>query len=113
MNILVILTSHEKLGDSGKKAGFWLKEMDSPYHVLKDATAAMTLAWPKGGSLPLELTRAAPDATQRFEAELESLTAQAQTRRLGEIDITGFDAIFYRRGNGPLWDLAEDSTSVS
>jgi putative intracellular protease/amidase len=113
MNILVILTSHDKLDDTGKKTGFWLEEMASPYYVLKDAGTAMTLAWPKGGSPPIELTPAATDTSPRFAAELESLTTQAQTCRLGEIDITDFDAIFYRRGNGPLWDLAKDSASVA
>lgn len=117
MQILVILTSHADLGDTGKKTGFWLEELAAPYYVFKDAGAAMTLASPKGGQPPLDPTSAAPDAqtdsTRRFDADAEAMAALADTRRLDTIDIADFDAVFYPGGHGPLWDLANDDASIA
>ena len=117
MQILVVLTSHADLGDTGKKTGFWLEELAAPYYVFKDAGAAMTLASPKGGQPPLDPTSAAPDAqtdsTRRFDADAEAMAALATTRRLDTIDIADFDAVFYPGGHGPLWDLANDAGSIA
>ena len=115
MNILMVLTSHDQLGDTGKKTGFWLEEFAAPYYVLKDAGHAITLASPKGGQPPLDPKSdeedAQTDATRRFKADTESQAELAATTKLAEIDASDFDAVFYPGGHGPLWDLAEDSDS--
>ena len=116
MKILVVVTSHDKLGDTGNKTGFWLEELAAPYYTFKDAGAELTLASPEGGQPPLDPSSNAPgaqtEATNRFQADLDAQTALANTRKLDDIDITEFDAVFYPGGHGPLWDLAESATSV-
>ena len=116
MKILVVVTSHDKLGDTGNKTGFWLEELAAPYYTFKDAGAELTLASPAGGQPPLDPSSNAPDAqteaTNRFQADLDAQAALANTHKLADIDIAEFDAVFYPGGHGPLWDLAESATSV-
>lgn len=116
MKILVVVTSHDKLGDTGNKTGFWLEELAAPYYTFKDAGAELTLASPAGGQPPLDPSSNAPDAqteaTNRFQADLDAQAALASTHKLADIDIAEFDAVFYPGGHGPLWDLAESATSV-
>jgi putative intracellular protease/amidase len=117
MNILMILTSHDQLGDTGEKTGFWLEEFAAPYYVFKDAGAAITLASPKGGQPPLDPKSDAPDAqtdaTKRFRADAAATVALAATHKLAEIDVADYDAVFYPGGHGPLWDLANDKHSIA
>lgn len=117
MNILMILTSHDQLGDTGKKTGFWLEEFAAPYYVFRDAGATITLASPKGGQPPLDPQSDAPDAqtdaTKRFKADLEANAQLAATHKLSDIDIAQYDAVFYPGGHGPMWDLANDSASIA
>lgn len=117
MNILMVLTSHDELGDTGKKTGFWLEEFAAPYYVFRDAGATITLASPKGGQPPLDPKSDAPDAqtpaTERFKADLEANAQLAATHKLSEIDITAYDGVFYPGGHGPMWDLANDSDSIA
>lgn len=117
MNILMVLTSHDRLGDTGEKTGFWLEEFAAPYYALKDAGATLVLASPKGGQPPLDPKSDAPDAqsedTARFKADPQAQNALASTVRLAEIKAEDFDAVFYPGGHGPLWDLAEDAKSVA
>ena len=116
MNILMVLTSHDALGDTGKKTGFWLEEFAAPYYVLSDAGAAITLASPKGGQPPLDPTSDAADAqtddTRRFKGDAAACDALANTVKLSDVDMAAFDAVFYPGGHGPLWDLAEDPVSI-
>lgn len=115
MKILIILTSHESLGDTGEKTGFWLEELAAPYYVLTDAGAEVTLASPKGGLPPLDPksadVSAKTDDTRRFEADDEAQKLLANTHRLADMKIDDFDAIFFPGGHGPLWDLAENATA--
>ena len=115
MKILMVLTSHDQLGDTGKKTGFWLEEFAAPYYVFKDAGAEITLASPKGGQPPLDPKSDAPDAqteaTKRFKSYPAAQQALADTEVLSTVGADGFDAIFYPGGHGPLWDLAEDADS--
>ena len=115
MKILIVLTSHSELGDTGKKTGFWLEEFAAPYYVLLDAGAEVTLASPAGGQPPLDPKSDVPDAqtdaTKRFKKDDAAQSALAHTTKLAEIDADGFDAIFYPGGHGPLWDLAENADS--
>ncbi|MFJ9989885.1 type 1 glutamine amidotransferase domain-containing protein [Pseudomonas putida] len=115
--ILMVLTSHDQLGDTGKKTGFWLEEFAAPYYVFIDAGAQITLASPKGGQPPLDPKSDEPDAqtdaTRRFQQDTKAQTALADTIPLGEIDPYDFDAVFYPGGHGPLWDLAEDKDSIT
>jgi putative intracellular protease/amidase len=115
MNILMVLTSHDRLGDSGKKTGFWLEEFAAPYYVFKDAGAVVTLASPRGGQPPLDPTSDAADAqtaaTTRFKADPAAQAALAATHTLSGMNASDFDAVFYPGGHGPLWDLAEDAQS--
>lgn len=115
MKILMVLTSHDQLGNTGKKTGFWLEEFASPYYAFVDANAQVTLASPKGGQPPLDPksdeTDAQTNATRRFRADSTAQAALADTLPLGEIDPYDFDAVFYPGGHGPLWDLAEDKDS--
>ena len=117
MKILMVLTSHDKLGDTGKKTGFWLEEFAAPYYVFADAGAKVTLASPKGGQPPLDPSSDADDAqtesTKRFKADEETQKLLANTSVLSSINAEGFDAIFYPGGHGPLWDLAEDADSIA
>ncbi|BCA58878.1 type 1 glutamine amidotransferase domain-containing protein [Sphingomonas sp. HMP6] len=115
MKILIVLTSHDQLGDTAAKTGFWLEERAAPYYVLKAAGADLTLASPKGGQPPLDPKSAdesaKTDDTRRFEADAEATAQLASTVRLDSVKLEDFDAIFYPGGHGPLWDLAEDATS--
>ncbi|WP_299361420.1 type 1 glutamine amidotransferase domain-containing protein [uncultured Paracoccus sp.] len=115
MKILMILTSHDQLGDTGDKTGFWLEEFAAPYYVFRDAGAEVTLASPKGGQPPLDPKSADPsaqtEATRRFDADPQAQAALASTRKLADVDPSEFDAVFYPGGHGPLWDLAEDADS--
>lgn len=115
MNILMVLTSHDQLGDTGKKTGFWLEEFAAPYYALKDAGHKITLASPKGGQPPLDPKSDEPDAqteaTRRFKQDTEAQAELAATERLATINGREFDGIFYPGGHGPLWDLANDSDS--
>lgn len=117
MKILMVLTSHDQLGDTGKKTGFWLEEFAAPYYVLKDAGAEITLASPKGGQPPLDPKSDEPDAqteaTDRFKADQTAQQLLASTTPLSHIDPDDFDGVFYPGGHGPLWDLAEDKDSIA
>jgi putative intracellular protease/amidase len=117
MKILMVLTSHDKLGSTGKKTGFWLEEFAAPYYVLKDAGATVTVVSPLGGQPPLDPKSDVPDAqtedTQRFKADPAAQSVLAHTLKLSEIAAGDFDAVFYPGGHGPLWDLAEDTSSIA
>ena len=117
MKILIVLTSHDTLGDTGKKTGFWLEELAAPYYSFVDAGAELILASPAGGQPPLDPKSNAPDAqtetTKRFEADEVAMQQLANTHKLSEVLNQDFDAVFYPGGHGPLWDLAEDQNSIS
>jgi len=117
MKILMVLTSHDRLGDTGKETGFWLEEFAAPYYVFKDAGAQITLASPEGGQPPLDPKSDEPDAqsadTERFRKDAEAIAALASTRKLAHVVNEPFDAVFYPGGHGPLWDLAEDRDSIA
>lgn len=112
MTILMILTSHDRLGDTGEKTGFWLEEFAAPYYVLTAAGAHITLASPKGGQPPIDPKSDAEDAqteaTRRFKSDEDAQRALATTKKLSDVNADGFDAVFFPGGHGPLWDLAED-----
>ncbi|MCG8707439.1 type 1 glutamine amidotransferase domain-containing protein [Brenneria sp. 4F2] len=116
MNILIVLTSHDRLGDTGKKTGFWLEEFAAPYYVFKDAGAQITLASPAGGQPPLDPKSDEPDAqtaaTDRFRHDPQAQDALAHTDKLSALNPADFDAVFYSGGHGPLWDLATDAASI-
>lgn len=116
MKILMVLTSHDRLGDTGKKTGFWLEEFAAPYYVFKDAGAEIILASPKGGQPPIDPKSDEPDsqtdATRRFRDDAEATAALGATRVLADVANDDFDAIFYPGGHGPLWDLANDADSI-
>ena len=117
MKILMVLSSHDRLGDTGKKTGFWLEEFAAPYYAFTDAGAQVTLVSPKGGQPPLDPKSDEPDAqtdaTRRFKADPEAQAALAGTGRLADVSGELFDAVFYPGGHGPLWDLAEDRQSIA
>jgi putative intracellular protease/amidase len=117
MKILMVLTSHDQLGTTGLKTGFWLEEFAAPYYVFKDANADITIASPKGGQPPLDPKSDEPDfqtaATAKFKEDTQAQTALAGSVKLSEISADEYDAVFYAGGHGPLWDLAEDRTSIS
>ncbi len=117
MKILLVLTSHDQLGNTGHKTGFWLEEFASPYYVFKDAGAQITLASPKGGQPPIDPKSDAPDAqtaaTRRFAEDAEAQRLLATSLPLAQVRAEDFDALFYPGGHGPLWDLAEDDTSIA
>jgi len=117
MNILIVLTSHDTLGNTGRKTGFWLEEFAAPYYAFLDAGAKITLASPLGGQPPLDPKSDDPDAqtddTRRFQKDAEAQRVLASTRRLAEVQASDYDAVFYPGGHGPLWDLAEDAKSVA
>lgn len=116
MKILMVLTSHDQLGNTGHKTGFWLEEFAAPYYAFKDAGAELVLASPKGGQPPLDPKSDAPDAqteaTKRFRADAAATAALAHTLPLAEAAKGQYDAVFYPGGHGPLWDLAEDKASI-
>ncbi|CAM5437051.1 MULTISPECIES: type 1 glutamine amidotransferase domain-containing protein [Alcaligenes] len=117
MKILMILTSHDQLGNTGQKTGFWLEEFAAPYYVFKDAGAQITVASPQGGQVPLDPKSDDPaaqtDDTRRFKDDPAAQSVLAETQKLTEVVATDFDAVFYPGGHGPLWDLAEDPTSIA
>jgi len=117
MKILMVLTSHDQLGNTGRKTGFWLEEFAAPYYVLSDAGAEITLASPAGGQPPIDPKSAEPDfltdATRRFDADAQAQAALANTLKLSGIKADEYDALFYPGGHGPLWDLAEDRHSIA
>ncbi|MEU6104166.1 type 1 glutamine amidotransferase domain-containing protein [Streptomyces flaveolus] len=115
MKVLIVLTSHDELGNTGRKTGFWLEELAAPYYRFQEAGWEITLASPKGGRPPLDPKSNEPDfqtgPTRRFEADTEAITALANTVRLDSVRADDFDTVFYPGGHGPLWDLAEDPDS--
>ena len=117
MKILIVLTSHDTLGNTGRKTGFWLEELAAPYYVFKEAGAQLTLASPQGGQPPLDPksndTAFQTDETRRFEADAEAKAALANTVPLNSVSYEQYDAVFYPGGHGPLWDLAEDKHSIA
>ena len=117
MKILMVLTSHDQLGNTGKKTGFWLEEFAAPYFAFKDAGVQLTLASPKGGQPPLDPKSDEPDAqteaTERFRNDCAAQSALASTAVLSSVKADDYDAIFYPGGHGPLWDLAEDKHSIA
>ncbi len=117
MKILLVLTSHDQLGDTGHKTGFWLEEFAAPYYIFKDANADITLASPKGGQPPLDPKSNEPDfqteATKRFEVDNQAKATLANTVKLAEVSADDYDGIFYPGGHGPLWDLVDDTNSIA
>lgn len=117
MRILMVLTSHDQLGNTGHKTGFWLEEFASPYYVFRDANADITLASPEGGQPPLDPKSDEADfqtdATRRFKEDADAQAALANTQKLADVSPENFDAVFYPGGHGPLWDLAEDNNSIA
>ncbi|WP_029036859.1 type 1 glutamine amidotransferase domain-containing protein [Salinimicrobium xinjiangense] len=117
MKILMVLTSHDKLGDTGRKTGFWVEEFAAPYYVLADAGAEITLASPKGGQPPIDPSStgedAQTDATRRFDKDEELQKKLSMTRKLEDVDASDYDGVFYPGGHGPLWDLANSLKSIS
>ena len=113
----MVLTSHDQLGDTGKKTGFWLEEFAAPYYIFVDAGASVTVASPKGGQPPLDPKSDEADAqtpsTKRFKQDTAGQALLASTVKLGQVKATNFDAVFYPGGHGPLWDLAEDASSIA
>ena len=114
--ILMVLTSHDELGSTGKKTGYWFDELAAPYYAFKDAGAEITLASPKGGQPPLDPMSNEPDyqteMTHRFETDAAANAQLAATVRLDSVSQADFDTVFYPGGHGPLWDLAEDPNSI-
>lgn len=115
--ILLVLTSHSELGNTGKKTGFWLEEFAAPYYFLKDRGVEITLASPKGGEPPIDPKSELPDfqtaSTRRFLEDSETQKILAQTVKLETVEPNDYDAIFYSGGYGPLWDLADSETSIA
>lgn len=112
----MVLTSHDKLGDTGNKTGFWLEEFASPYYVFKDAGADVTVASPKGGHPPIDPKSDDPGnqtaAQDRFRNDRQAQSVLENTHRLETVAAADYDAVFYPGGHGPLWDLAEDKVSI-
>ena len=117
MNILIVLTSHDKLGNTQEKTGFWLEEFTSPYYTLLDAGANITIASPKGGKPPLDPKSDAADfqteSTKRFKADEKANEVLANTLKLSSVKESDFDAVMYPGGHGPLWDLTTDTDSIA
>jgi putative intracellular protease/amidase len=116
MKVLMVLTSHDRLGNTGRKTGFWLEEFAAPYYTFKDAGVEIVIASPKGGQPPLDPKSNEPnfqtDLTHRFEADADAKARLATTVRLDSVKAEDFDTVFYPGGHGPMWDLAEDQNSV-
>jgi putative intracellular protease/amidase len=116
MKVLMVLTSHDQLGNTGRKTGFWLEELAAPYYVFKDVGAQITLASPKGGRPPLDPKSNEPnfqtDITRRFEKDAAAEDQLSKTVRLDGVKQEDFDTVFYPGGHGPMWDIAEDKNSV-
>jgi putative intracellular protease/amidase len=117
MKILIVLTSHSELGDTGKKTGFWVEEFAAPYYELADAGAEITLASPKGGQPPIdpksEEAEAQTKFTHRFDQDEPLKKKLAHTLKLSEVKASDYDAVFYPGGHGPLWDLVQDTNSIA
>lgn len=117
MKILLVLTSHDRLGDTGERTGFWLEEFAAPYYEFKDAGAEVTLASPSGGQPPLDPKSDSPDAqteqTRRFKDDAAAMRELANTEKLADVSVDHFDAVFYPGGHGPMWDLPDNATSIS
>ena len=117
MRILMVLTSHDKLGNTGRKTGFWLEEFAAPYFVFRDAGLEVTLASPKGGQPPIDPKSDMPEnqtaAMARFKQDKDAQSALSRTLKLSEMDSAGFGTVFYPGGHGPMWDLAEDPDSIA
>lgn len=116
MNILMVLTSHDELGDTGKKTGFWLEEFAAPYYAFIDAGVNVTLASPAGGQPPLDPSSDTEDTqtkdTKRFKEDKEAQNHLANTKKLVDMQAEDFESVFYPGGHGPLWDLAVDQNSI-
>ena len=116
MNVLFVLTSHDQLGDTGKKTGFWIEEFAAPYYTLLDKGATITVATPKGGKAPIDPSSDTDDNqtvdTKRFKQDAAAQEVINTTEKLSYVSAKDFDAVFYPGGHGPLWDLAEDATSI-
>ena len=116
MHVLMVITSHDQLGDTGRKTGFWLEELAAPYYAFKDAGVDITLASPKGGRPPLDPKSNEPefrtDLTRRFEKDAAAEAQLDKTLRLDSVRQEDFDSVFYPGGHGPMWDLAEDKDSI-
>lgn len=117
MNVLFVLTSHDQLGDTGKKTGFWVEEFAAPYYSLLDKGVNITIATPKGGAAPIDPSSDSPDAateaTERFDKDETAKNLIANTKVLADMNADDFDAVFYPGGHGPLWDLANDDKSIA
>ena len=117
MKVLIVLTSHSDLGSTGEKTGFWVEEFAAPYYVMADAGVELTIASPKGGQPPIDPKSDAPDAqtaaTKRFHGDEELKNKLAHSVKLSEVNAADYDAVFYPGGHGPLWDLANDETSIA
>ena len=117
MKVLIVLTSHSELGNTGQKTGFWIEEFASPYYVMADAGVTLTIASPKGGHPPIDPKSEAPEAqtpaTKRFHEDSELKEKLSQTLKLSDVNQDDYDAVFYPGGHGPLWDLANDTTSIA
>jgi putative intracellular protease/amidase len=117
MKILMVLTSHDRLGSTGRKTGFWLEEFAAPYFVFKDAGVQLTLASPKGGQPPIDPKSDLPenqtDAMERFKKALDAQKALSQTVKLADVKSEDFDTIFYVGGHGPMWDLTDNPESIA
>jgi putative intracellular protease/amidase len=117
VKILIVLTSHDQLGNTGKKTGFWLEEFAAPYYVLRDAGAEITLASPKGGQPPVDPKSESPEwqteATKRFRADEVAQEELANTKKLSDLSAEDFDAPFYPGGHGPMWDMPDNLTSIA
>ncbi|MGO6945011.1 type 1 glutamine amidotransferase domain-containing protein [Rhizobium johnstonii] len=117
MKILMVLTSHDELGDTGRKTGFWLEEFAAPYYAFLEAGADITVVSPKGGQPPLDPKSDEPgfqtDQTRRFHADPDAQAVLASTVKLASVSHDDYDAVFYPGGHGPLWDLAEDKNSIA
>jgi putative intracellular protease/amidase len=117
MKILMVLTSHDTLGNTGRKTGFWLEEFAAPYFTFLDAGATVALASPKGGQPPIDPVSDTPegqtDSTRRFKQDPAAQATLANTSRLADVAAGDYDAVFYPGGHGPMWDLAEDPHSIA
>jgi len=117
MKVLIVLTSHSELGDTGRKTGFWVEEFAAPYYELADAGVEITLASPKGGPAPIDPKSEEPEAQTKFTRRLdqdEPLKQKlAHTLKLSDVKASDYDAVFYPGGHGPLWDLAQDAESIA
>ncbi len=117
MEILMVLTSHDKLGNTGRKTGFWLEEFAAPFFVFRDAGVKLTLASPQGGQPPIDPKSDLPEnqtpAMMRFKKDEDAKKALSQTVKLTDVRSSDFDTVFYPGGHGPLWDLAESPVSIA